>query len=266
MSRWSWSVTGSRPSARRLQRRRLDLLGGADRAARGPRRHRHARGGRAHGVEAARPPPAGARALPRGGLGRRARACGADVPSRSSCLGRHRTERPAADLVREARRASSRSTSNQIRGQHGSRYADLTQDPAFAFGEGLSYTSVEYSELQLDRGERAQVPGLARWSAATVTVRNAGHRPAHEVVQVYVRDLVDLGELGGSGAQGVPARGAAHPAETVDGGAGVSRPAACTIVDAEGRRVVELGDFDLLVGPSSRESRYCSPRGSPWRG
>ena len=26
---------------------------------------------------------------------------------------------------------------NQIRGQHGNRYADLTQDPAFAFGEGL---------------------------------------------------------------------------------------------------------------------------------
>ena len=27
---------------------------------------------------------------------------------------------------------------NQIRGQHGNRYADLTQDPAFAFGEGLA--------------------------------------------------------------------------------------------------------------------------------
>ena len=32
---------------------------------------------------------------------------------------------------------------NQIRGQHGNRYADLTQDPAFAFGEGLSYTTFE---------------------------------------------------------------------------------------------------------------------------
>ena len=35
---------------------------------------------------------------------------------------------------------------NQIRGQHGNRYADLTQDPAFAFGEGLSYTTFEYGE------------------------------------------------------------------------------------------------------------------------
>ncbi|MER7035828.1 glycoside hydrolase family 3 C-terminal domain-containing protein, partial [Streptomyces albidoflavus] len=36
---------------------------------------------------------------------------------------------------------------NQIRGQHGSRYADLTQRPAFAFGEGLSYTTVTYTDL-----------------------------------------------------------------------------------------------------------------------
>ncbi|MDR2703879.1 MAG: glycoside hydrolase family 3 C-terminal domain-containing protein, partial [Cellulomonadaceae bacterium] len=34
---------------------------------------------------------------------------------------------------------------NQIRGQHGDRYADLTQSPAYAFGEGLSYTTVAYS-------------------------------------------------------------------------------------------------------------------------
>ena len=30
---------------------------------------------------------------------------------------------------------------NQVRGQHGDRYADLTQDPLFVFGEGLSYTT-----------------------------------------------------------------------------------------------------------------------------
>ena len=38
---------------------------------------------------------------------------------------------------------------NQVRGQHGDRYADLTQEPLFAFGEGLSYTTVEYSDLRL---------------------------------------------------------------------------------------------------------------------
>ena len=33
---------------------------------------------------------------------------------------------------------------NQINAQHGSRYADLTQEPHFVFGEGLSYSSVSY--------------------------------------------------------------------------------------------------------------------------
>ncbi|MDR2723492.1 MAG: glycoside hydrolase family 3 C-terminal domain-containing protein, partial [Cellulomonadaceae bacterium] len=36
---------------------------------------------------------------------------------------------------------------NQIRGQHGDRYADLTQSPAYAFGHGLNYTSIHYSKL-----------------------------------------------------------------------------------------------------------------------
>ena len=38
---------------------------------------------------------------------------------------------------------------NQMRGQHGNHYADLTQRPAFAFGEGLSYTTVEYADLRV---------------------------------------------------------------------------------------------------------------------
>lgn len=39
---------------------------------------------------------------------------------------------------------------NQVRGQHGDRYADLTQRPAHAFGEGLSYTTVEYGAPALE--------------------------------------------------------------------------------------------------------------------
>src|SRR6478609_7391346 len=38
---------------------------------------------------------------------------------------------------------------NVVRGQHGDRYADLTQSPAFAFGEGLSYTTVDYADLRV---------------------------------------------------------------------------------------------------------------------
>ncbi|GAB2963148.1 hypothetical protein ACFQGO_28950 [Streptomyces heilongjiangensis] len=40
---------------------------------------------------------------------------------------------------------------NQVRGQHGDRYADLGQDPLFAFGDGLSYITVTYSPLCFPR-------------------------------------------------------------------------------------------------------------------
>ena len=48
---------------------------------------------------------------------------------------------------------------NQVRGQHGDRYADLTQDPLFAFGEGLSYTTVEYSDLRRARPRTSRADG-----------------------------------------------------------------------------------------------------------
>ena len=75
---------------------------------------------------------------------------------------------------------------NQIRGQHGDRYADLTQSPAWAFGEGRSYSSVAYSHLTL--AERSLGPGDT--IVAEVTVANTGTRPVRETVQLYVRDDV----------------------------------------------------------------------------
>jgi beta-glucosidase len=57
---------------------------------------------------------------------------------------------------------------NQVRGQHGDRYADLTQEPLFAFGDGLSYTSIEYADLQV------ATPGSRRRG------RSAGHRTVDE--------------------------------------------------------------------------------------
>ena len=136
---------------------------------------------------------------------------------------------------------------NQIRGQHGSRYADLTQDPLFAFGEGLSYTTVAYSGLSVTT-ESVPADGLVR---AEITLTNEGTRPALETVQVYISDLVTsvtwaVREL------------KAYRQVTVPAGESVTvtleLPAAdCSLVTADGRRVVEPGDFELLAGPSSRE-------------
>ncbi len=136
---------------------------------------------------------------------------------------------------------------NQIRGQHGGRYADLTQRPAFAFGEGLSYTSVEYADA------RTSTPTVRAGDVirAEVTVRNTGTRPAIETVQLYVRDQVTSVSWADKELK------AYRQVELAPGESRVveiSLPAAeCTIVDAVGRRVVEPGAFELLLGPSSRD-------------
>jgi len=134
---------------------------------------------------------------------------------------------------------------NQLRGQHGTRYADLTQRPAFAFGEGLSYTTVEYDDL------RVLTPSLDASGEvrAQVTLRNTGERPALETVQVYVSDLVTTTMWAQTELK-------AYRQVAVEPGGCVvvdlALPAsACSIVDAAARRVVEPGEFELRVGPSS---------------
>ncbi|ROS75372.1 glycoside hydrolase family 3 N-terminal domain-containing protein [Cellulomonas sp. PhB143] len=141
---------------------------------------------------------------------------------------------------------------NQLPGQHGTRYADLTQRTPFAFGEGLSYTTVEYADLEvLTPQVSAGGTGAGESVRARVTVRNTGSRPALETVQVYVHDVVTSvtwaeKELK-TFRQVELAPGASEVVE-------IEVPVAdCTLVDAAGRRVVEPGAFELLVGPSSRD-------------
>lgn len=136
---------------------------------------------------------------------------------------------------------------NQIRGQHGDRYADLTQEPAFAFGDGLSYTTVEYDEPEVV----TPVVSPEDTVRARVTLRNTGTRPAHEVVQVYVRDTVTSVSWADRELKAYRRVDLAPGSEaTVE----IELPASdCTIVDAAGRRIVEPGKFDLLIGPSSRD-------------
>jgi beta-glucosidase len=136
---------------------------------------------------------------------------------------------------------------NQLRGQHGNRYADLTQEPLFVFGEGLSYTSVVFSDLSI-LSPMVEETGVVR---ATVRLTNQGARPAFETVQAYVSDLVTSVTWASRELKG-------YRQVTVPPGESATVPleipaSACSLVTADGRRVVEPGDFELLVGPSSRE-------------
>lgn len=136
---------------------------------------------------------------------------------------------------------------SQVRGQHGDRYADLTQEPLFPFGHGLSYTQYAYSNLRLASpilapGETAQV---------FVDVENVGPRAGVEIVQVYVSDVVTSATWVDKALRGY-ARVELAPgeAQTVQ----VELPwQAFQIVNAAGAPVVEPGEFEILVGPSSRD-------------
>ncbi|QIK71942.1 beta-glucosidase [Propioniciclava coleopterorum] len=143
---------------------------------------------------------------------------------------------------------------NQIRGQHGRRYADLTQNPAFAFGEGLSYTTVTYTDLVLER--TALHPGDS--VAAAVTLTNTGRRPALETVQAYVSDVVTSASWAD---QELKAYRQVALAPGASARVRLAIPVAdLTLVDARGERVVEPGEFELRVGPSSRRETQLTAR------
>jgi beta-glucosidase len=135
---------------------------------------------------------------------------------------------------------------NQINGQHGHRYADLSQDPLFAFGEGLSYTTIAHSDLAIVQPEL----GLDDTVRARITLTNTGSRPALETVQVYVRDLVTSVTWASHELKTYQQRWVI-PGQSVV--VTIELPVSdCTLVNARGQRVVEPGEFELLVGNSSR--------------
>jgi beta-glucosidase len=68
----------------------------------------------------------------------------------------------------------------------GDDYVDLTGQPLFPFGFGLSYTTFEYSNLSITP---AQI-GPNDTATVRLRVKNSGARAGDEVVQLYVKDLL----------------------------------------------------------------------------
>ena len=67
-----------------------------------------------------------------------------------------------------------------------SNYLDVKNAPLLPFGYGLSYTSFEYSNINLSKKEIAQGEDVT----VSVTVKNTGNFDGEEVVQLYLRDVV----------------------------------------------------------------------------
>jgi beta-glucosidase len=131
----------------------------------------------------------------------------------------------------------------------GDDYLDLTGQPLFPFGHGLSYTTFAYSGLVIEPAT------MAPDGAAVVrcTVRNTGPVAGDEVVQLYVRDVLasvarPVMELAAF------ARVRLGPGEARE--VALALPAArLRMLDRDMRWVVEPGAFRVMVGASSKDIR-----------
>jgi beta-glucosidase len=124
-------------------------------------------------------------------------------------------------------------------------FNDSPRDPLFVFGHGLSYTTFALAGAKVEPA-KIKVNGQA---TVSVDVSNTGTKAGDEVVQLYVRDVVSsvtrpVKEL--RGFQRVSLEPGAKKTVTFTVG-----PQALSLIDANMKRVVEPGRFELLVGTSS---------------
>jgi beta-glucosidase len=131
----------------------------------------------------------------------------------------------------------------------GDDYLDLTGQPLYPFGFGLSYTTFEYSGLVVTPAEMG-ADGIA---TVKCTVKNTGSRAGDEVVQLYIRDVLasvarPVMELKGF------ARVSLQPGESKDVSFTLSR-SELQMLDREMKWVVEPGAFRVMIGASSKDIR-----------
>lgn len=129
----------------------------------------------------------------------------------------------------------------------GYRYYDTAGVPVlFPFGHGLSYTTFTYRDLRLSlQGERVIV---------TFTLENSGARPGQEVAQLYVRKPESAVFRPDKELKGFT-KVALQPGEAVQVALELDRQA-LAIYDVPRRAwVIEAGEYEILIGASSRDIR-----------
>jgi beta-glucosidase len=128
-----------------------------------------------------------------------------------------------------------------------SNYIDVSNEPLYPFGFGLSYTSFEYGAMQLSS---KQLKGNQKLRV-TIPVKNTGKYTGKEVVQLYIRDEVGtitrpVKELKGF--------------EKIELAAGETKEVVFEITtellkfyNSDLKFDWESGDFQIMVGPNSRD-------------
>lgn len=128
-----------------------------------------------------------------------------------------------------------------------SNYVDLPNGPLYPFGYGLSYTTYSYSDVTLSSSSMDK-DGKVK---ASVTVTNTGSRDGDEVVQLYIHDryctiVRPVKEL--KGFQRVHIAKGESKTISFDIDAQM-----LSYLDAEGNPLLEPGDFEIMIGPDSKD-------------
>ncbi len=131
----------------------------------------------------------------------------------------------------------------------GLHYIFEAPEPVWNFGHGLSYTTFEYSDMEVDIKEPKDTDTLT----VKVKVTNTGTREGKETVQLYVHDIVST---------------VSTPIQQLKGFAKVNlKPGESKVVEiklpmkelalwnAKMEEVVEPGDFELQIGSASDDIR-----------
>ncbi len=132
-----------------------------------------------------------------------------------------------------------------------SNYLDVSNDPLYPFGYGLSYTNFSYSDISLSSNTIKGTQSIK----ATVTVTNTGLVSGKEVVQLYTRQLVGT---------------TTHPVKELKGfqkielKAGESKTVSFNIAasdlkfyNSDLKYVAEPGNFKLFIGGNSRDVKQA---------
>jgi beta-glucosidase len=123
----------------------------------------------------------------------------------------------------------------------GKTYRYFRKEPLYPFGYGLSYTRFAYSRLQVPRS----VPAGEGFEIS-VMVENTGKIAGEEVVELYVRDVEASVPVPVRSLQGFE-RVLLMPGEKKTVRFRLT-PRQLSLIDEEGRRVVEPGIFEIAVG------------------
>lgn len=127
-----------------------------------------------------------------------------------------------------------------------SNYLDVDNDPLYEFGYGLSYTQFEYGNVVLSSSKMNRNGKVS----ASVTVKNIGDREGKEVVQLYIRDIVGsvtrpVKELKGFSKISLQAGESREVSFEIE-------PRMLGFYDNDGKFVIEEGEFEIFIGPSSK--------------